>query len=325
MADLKEVVERNDPDELLRLVDGLCSTRSWDDLVSLDLLCMEAVERGRQLWGVSAHIHYRLALEAPGAYAGPVITETASRFLLGPLPEVVASTHEWDDVAPHIPEGPARSIAAHERVVRGEDLTRASDIDPGVLEIPLALEGWEPAYALAAFGSDKAHFPMPDLPPINRTPLPASVNRLESDDAAEGLAALVEPWASSSNGNVEVTTVDGTALEAIATLGLAQAATAELTTEQAMALMAWAGASGGAYAPRQGAAAGRFGAWWAAACITGLVDDWPVAGDELARACDEIKWVAWSDLFPSTGWTFHIAAEDPLDGLAWAISATDAA
>ena len=85
-----------------------------------------------------------------------------------------------------------------------------------------------------------------------------------------------------------------------------------------------AGASGGAYAPRQGAAAGRFGAWWAAACITGLVDDWPVAGDELAEACDEVQWYAWSDLFPTTGWGFHVAAADPLDGLAWAISATDA-
>ena len=324
MLDLAEAVERNDPDELLRIVDGLCSTRSWDDLVLLDALCTEAVGRGRQLWGVSGHIHYRLALEAPGAFVGPVITERASRFLLGPLPEVAASTHEWRDLADHIPEGPARAIAAHERVVRGEDLRHDDDIDAAVLEIPLALETWEPTYALAGYGSDEAHFPMPDLPPINRIDLPRPGNRLEADAAVDGLTQLVEPWATSSNGNVDVAVVDGGALQAIAALGLRNAAAAELSTKQAMALMAWAGASGGAYAPRQGAAAGRFGAWWAAACITGLVDDWPVAGDELAEACDEVQWYAWSDLFPTTGWGFHVAAADPLDGLAWAISATDA-
>ncbi len=325
MSDLREAVERNDPDELLRIVDGRCASRDWDDLLTLDMLCMDAVERGRQLWGVSAHIHYRLALESPGRYAGPVITERASRFLLGPLPEVTASTHTWVDLAPHIPDGPARSIAAHERVIRGEDLTTDQTIDPAVLEIPLTLESWEPDYALAKYGSNEAFFPMPVLPPIERIDLPDQVTRLDPDAAIDGLVALVEPWAESSNGNVDVAAVEGTAFEAISSLGLRQAAAARLTTQQAMALMAWAGASGGAYAPRQGTAAGRFGAWWAAACVTGLVDDWPVPGDELGAACDEIEWYLWSDLFPATGWRFHLAAFDPLDGLAWAIAASDAA
>lgn len=325
MTDLRQAVERNDPDELLRLVDGLCSSRRWDDLVTLDLLCVEALERGKQLWGVSAHIHYRLALEAPGEFAGPVITERASRFLLGPLPEVAASTHAWDDLAGHIPSGPARAITAHERVVRGDDLRAVDDVDPAVLEIPLARQPWEPDYALASYESAKASFPMPDLPPIDRVELPPGVERLPADEAAEGLVALVEPWAESSNGNVEVSHVEGSALQAIASLGVRAVGLAPLSSRQAMALMAWAGASGGAYAPRQGAAAGRFGAWWAAACVTGLVDAWPVEGAELAGACNEVRWWAWSDLFPSTGWSFHLAAEDPLDGLAWAISASDAA
>ena len=325
MTDLSEAVERNDPDELLRIVDGRCSSRDWEDLLTLDMLCMEAVERGRQLWGVSAHIHYRLALESPGSFAGPVITERASRFLLGPLPEVVASGHTWAELTDHIPSGPARAITAHERVVRGEDLRDADDIDSSVLEIPLMLESWEPEYAIASYGSNKASFPMPDLPPIERVDLPAPAKRLASDEAIDGLAALVEPWAESSNGNVDVATVDGTAFEAIASLGLRHAAAARLDAKQAMALMAWAGASGGAYAPRQGTASGRFGAWWAAACVTGLVDDWPVPPEELRAACDEIEWYLWSDLFPATGWRFHLAAHDPLDGLGWAISATDAA
>jgi len=324
VSDLREAVERNDPDELLRIVDGLCSSRSWDDMVVLDRLCEAAGERGKQLWGVSAHIHYRLALEAPGSHAGPVITERASRFLLGPLPEVAASAHEWSDLADHVPDGPARAITAHERVVRGEDL-RHESIDASVLEIPLRLEAWEPDYAVATYGAAEATFPMPRLPAIDRIELPESGEKLAGDAAADGLAALVEPWAESSNGNVEVSAVDGTALEAIAALGVRHVAAAPLDTSQAMALMAWAGASGGAYAPRQGAASGRFGAWWAAACVTGLVDHWPLDGAELAAACDEIRWWAWSDLFPSTGWGFHLAAEDPLDGLSWAISASDAA
>ena len=324
MSRLDEAVERNDPDELLRIVDGLCSSRDWDDLELLDRLCIDAVERGRQLWGVSAHIHYRLALEAPGSHAGPVITEQASRFLLGPLPEVAASTHAWADLADHIPVGPARSIVAHERVMRGEDL-RTEDVDPGVLEIPLLLEPWEPDYALASYKSAEAHFPMPNLPAIERIEVPRAAERLTPDDAGEGLAALVGPWAESSNGNAEVSVVEGTAFEAISSLGLRQAGAAQLTTQQAMALMAWAGASGGAYAPRQGCASGRFGAWWGAACITGLVEDWPVDGAALGEACDEIRWYVWSDLFPATGWAFHLAADDPLDGLAWAISASDAA
>lgn len=324
MSRLSEAVERDDPDELIRIIDGLCSSRDWDDLVHLDELCVRALERGKQLWAISGHIHYRLALEAPGAYAGSVITEQASRFLLGPLPEVAAATHTWADLDAHIAHGPARAVAAHERVIRGDDLVGA-EVDVNVLEIPLSLSPWEPDYALAEFASSEAHFPMPLLPAINRIEVPAPGITLAADDAIEGLTALVEPWAESSNGNIDHAVVEGSAFEAIAALGVRNAGAARLSTQQGMALMAWAGASGGAYAPRQGNAAGRFGAWWAAACITGLVDAWPVDSAELGAACDEIVWYAWSDLFPSTGWGFHLAAEDPLDGLAWAISATDAA
>lgn len=324
MSRLSEAVERDDPDELLHIVDGLCASRDWDDLVHLDELCVAAVERGKQLWAISSHIHYRLALEAPGSYAGGVISDAASRFMLGPLPEVAAATHTWEELADHLAPGPARAIVAHERVIRGEDLT-GEDVDTSVLEIPLVLHEWEPSYALAEYSSDKAQFAMPRLPAIEPVQLPEQIERFDPDDAAEGLAALVEPWAESSNGNIDLAAVAGTAFQAVASLGLRRAGAAELSTSEALALMAWAGASGGAYAPRQGAAAGRFGAWWAAACITGLVDGWPVDPDELGTACDEIGWFMWSDLFPSTGWGFHLAAEDPLDGLAWAIAATDAA
>ncbi|HIE21824.1 MAG TPA: hypothetical protein EYP73_04425 [Acidimicrobiia bacterium] len=70
-----EAIEASDTDELLRVVDGFCATRAWDDLVELRSRCREAVGRGKQLWGVEEHIRYRLALEAPAAWAGPVVSE----------------------------------------------------------------------------------------------------------------------------------------------------------------------------------------------------------------------------------------------------------
>jgi hypothetical protein len=48
-------VERGDVDELVRLVDALCTNREWDRLVELRDRCEQAVERGRQLWPVPAH------------------------------------------------------------------------------------------------------------------------------------------------------------------------------------------------------------------------------------------------------------------------------
>jgi hypothetical protein len=113
MTTIAAAVERGDPDELLRVIDGLCEARDWDGLVDLKDRCLHAVERGKQLWGVAEHVDYRLALEAPGPWAGAVIVEGAGRFTLGPLPEVAASTHTWAELDPHIPEGPLRSVTAH--------------------------------------------------------------------------------------------------------------------------------------------------------------------------------------------------------------------
>ena len=117
---------------------------------------------GKQLWPAASHAEYRLALEAPGQWAASVITEGAGRFALGPLPEVAASTHTWAELSPHLAPGPLAAITAHERVVRGEDLTRRRRRSTrSVLEVPLALCAWEPAYPLAEYHADKAEFPMP--------------------------------------------------------------------------------------------------------------------------------------------------------------------
>ena len=98
---------------------------------------------------------------------------------------------------------------------------------------------------------------------------------------------------------------------------------APLTPAEAMALMAWTAASGGAHGRRRGMAAGRFAAWWAAAAVTGLLDDFPPDPHELGDAVAELRWWVWDEVGPRTGWSCRIAVEDPADGLAWALDATD--
>ena len=85
-------------------------------------------------------------------------------------------------------------------------------------------------------------------------------------------------------------------------------------------------ASGGANGRRRGMAAGRHAAWWALAALAGLADpgDEPATPDELGRALDELRWYLWDDGSPATGWVLRLAVEEPAEGLAWAVVATDA-
>ncbi len=306
-------------------MDGLCGDGDWEGLVDLKGLCRHAVDRGKQLWAIADHIEYRLALEAPGEWAGPMVFEGAGRFTLGPLPEVAASRHTWADLAAHLPEGPARTVTVYERVVRGEDLTTVHGIDPYMIEIPLKLMEWEPAYAVATYHADKAEFPPPGLPRMKEEALPkAPLPSVADAEAHDALLNLARAWTDESNGRAEAVAVHGSAPEAIRSLGPSRVRMEQVRPRLAMALMAWTGASGGAYGRRPGAAAGRYGAWWAAAALTDLLEDWPVAPDLLGEAIGELTWYVWSDLVPPTGWRFHLAVEDPAHGLAWALAAVDA-
>ncbi|MDH3261569.1 MAG: hypothetical protein OEM81_08620 [Acidimicrobiia bacterium] len=294
-------------------------------MVDLKGRCRHAVDRGKQLWAIADHIEYRLALEAPGEWAGPMVFEGAGRFTLGPLPEVTASRHTWAELSPHLPEGPARTVTAYERVVRREDLRQAEGIDPLMVELPLILMEWEPAYAVATYHSDKAEFPAPDLPRMQEVVLPKiSPPPVDEPESSDALLSLTRPWTEESNGRAEAAIVHGDALGSIRSLGPSRARIAPILPELAMALMAWTGASGGAHGRRPGAAAGRYGAWWAAATLSGLIDEWPVPPDHLGEAINELKWYVWSDLISPTGWTLHLAVEDPPHGLAFAVAAVDA-
>ncbi len=319
---LVDLIEGNDLDGLVRFVDGLCAAREWDGVVELRDRCRQAVERGKQLWAAAEFAEYRLALEAPGPLAAAVVVEGAGRFTLGPLWEVAASTHPWAELAPGLGAGPVRAMAAHERVVRGEDLTGEGTIDPHVLELPLEVQPWEPAYPVAVYRADKADFPEPDYPPLGWVDLPEPGEQLDDPEALDALYDLVRPWVDQSNGRAETVAVEGGALAAVAALGPSRARVAEVEPTTALAWLAWTGASGGAYGRRRGTPVGRHDAWWAVAALADL--EWPAAPAAVAEAAVALRWWRWDPGDAVGGWSFYLAVEDPAEGLAWAISAVDA-
>ncbi|HVF76493.1 MAG TPA: DUF6183 family protein [Acidimicrobiales bacterium] len=313
----------DDIDGLTREVDRLCSVREWDGLLSLRDLCRAAMARGKQLWPVAAHAEYRLALEAPAPWAAQMLVPGTGRFALGPLPEVAASTHTWDDLAPHAPAGPVAALAAYERVVRGDDLTGA-DVEP-VFELPLALQDWEPAYPVADYRADKADFPAPPPPSSFWHRDHAAGGVISVPEAARALTELAEAWLTESNGRAEAAAVEGDAAAAVAALGPPTVRLASIEPADALAHMAWTAASGGAHGRRRGMAKGRFAAWWTVAAVGDSLDDWPLAPDELGELVHELRWFLWDAGEPVTGWSLRLAVEDPETGRAFAVSASDAA
>ncbi|HEV7887956.1 MAG TPA: DUF6183 family protein [Acidimicrobiales bacterium] len=310
-------------DGLIREVDQLCERRDWDGLVALRDRCREALKRGKQFWPAASFAEYRLALEAPGPWARLVVADPdAGRFALGPLSEVAASTHAWDDIAG---PGPSLAMAAHERVVRGEDVRGDARVDAAVLDLPLALEGWEPAYPVAEYKPDEAQFPTPPVPVLRGPAVRAAAAPMVDDaDAVRALVEVAGAWTTESNGRAEAVAVLGDASGAVAALGAPRVRLTALSPGEALAWLAWAGASGGAHGRRRGMALGRFNAWWALAAVAGLLDDWPVPGAELGAAAEELRWFWWDAGEPDTGWQLRLAVEDPEHGRAFAVLAIDA-
>jgi hypothetical protein len=243
------------------------------------------------------------------------------------LPEVAASTHTWAELAPHAPPGPVAALAAHERVVRGDDLRHDIDRIEPVLEVPLVLQPWEPRYPMAEYHPDKADFPTPPAPPpISFWAVkPAACGRFYGPEAERALVDLASVWLTESNGRADVAAVEGDAAGAVAALGPPTVRLAEIEPADALAHMAWTAASGGAHGRRRGAAAGRFAAWWTVAAVADLLDDWPLPADEVGEVAHELRWYLWDAGEPVTGWSLRLAVEDPETGRAFALSAVDAA
>jgi hypothetical protein len=318
-----ELVELGDLDELTRHIDRLCAVHEWDALVDLRDRCRRALERGKQLWPAAARVEYRLALEAPAKWAGGVLVPGAGRFALGPLTEVAASTHTWDELAPCIPPGPMAAITAHERVLRGEDLMGDDRVDERVLELPLALQPWEPAYPLATYEAEKASFPDVAAPTPGSADEIVPARRIDEPESCRALVELVTTWTSESEGQAEAVAVTGDARGALGALGRDRARLAPVAADHALAAMAWAAASGGAHGRRRGMAPGRFAAWWTVGALAGLLDAWPLAPAAVGDAASRLRWYRWDAGAPDTGWALRLAVEDPETGRAWALSATD--
>jgi hypothetical protein len=328
VSELAGVVERGDLDELTRLVDLLCDVEDWDGLVDLAARCRAAVARGKQLWPIASYIDYRLALDAPGRWAASRLESGAGRFALGPLPEVAASTHRWADLAPYLPMTPAAAMFAHERVVRGDDLSgdpRAVSLPP-VLDLPLILQPWEPSYAMASYEADGVEAPFPSVV-VGEVVAVVDERGETLDDpmAVTALNDLAGAWTTESNGRSSAIAVAGSASSAVRALGAPAPRLSVVSLADALAMSAWAAASGGAHGRRRGAAAGRFAAWWATAAVTGLLDEWPIDPSELGSVAAGLRWYQWDAGEPESGWVLRLAVEDPEEGLAWAVAAVDSA
>jgi Family of unknown function (DUF6183) len=328
MFDLQRLVEYADPAELLRAVDGLCADRQWDLLSDLARRCRRATEVGKQLWPVAMHIDYRLALEGPPSHAAAVLEPGAARFALGPLSEVAAVHHDWTGIAPYIRDPASAAAVAQERVIREEDLR--GFVDGFVSELPLLLSDWEPNYALPHYQAHEAEFPQPEMTTDSlgtaACHLLEPASPLGEEPGVQGLRDLVETWVAQSAGQVHAVAVEGDAQGALGRLLTdtgrePRAVIVTLEPVDALAILQWAGASGGAYGRRRGGARGRFATWWAAAALVGL--DWPVEPDVLGEAIDELEWYRWALPEPETGWVLRLAVADPVDGMSWAIEAID--
>ena len=325
MKSLDEAAAQGDLDELIRWVDRLTEQADWDELVRLRDKARAAIERGFQLWPAASYAEYRLALEAPGQWAAALLLEGTGWMALGPLHEVAASTHPWADLAPHHPGGPHAFLAAHERVLRAEDLTGQLDDLPQVFDVPAFLQPWEPDYALAVYEPDKAEFPAPPADDLLPTRFGDPGKVVEDRTVDVALVELAKTWADESNGRLETVAVEGDAHAAVAALGVRSGNAVEVDPQEALAHMAWAAASGGAHGRRRGSATGRARAWWALTTLTGLEDADRLAPEDLGEAAYELTWLRWDAGEPETGWSLRLAIADPQDGLAWAINAQDAA
>jgi hypothetical protein len=321
---IAQAIERNDLDELLRLIDACCDARDWDALFFLRDRARQALETGRQLWPAASHAEYRVALEAPAAEAARVLVEDTGHFAIGPLAEVAASTHTWAELAPHVRAGPVSALAAHERVVRGEHIDAETVTNAEVLNVPLALARWEPEYVLPIYRADRVEQPGPE--PIRGRPLtlPAThAERVDDQPVVDAFRDVVHAWTARSEGTARVVCIEGDVAAAIGALGAIDVRSAWVDAGAALSRIAWAGAGGGRHGRRRGAATGRDLTWAAAGALAGFEPGERVGPDELGDAITSLRWYVWNAPDVSTGWVLRFAVEDPVDGIAWACDAVD--
>ncbi len=325
-VDLPRLLASGDLDELVRAVDRLAARGAWDDLVWLRDRCRTAAEdMGRQLWGVAHFADYRIALDAPGELAATVVAPGSGRFTLGPLTEVVAQAHTFDELDVHL-DASVRPIVAQERVLRGEDLAPVFG-DVGTPDLPAwVAQPWEPTYRLPRYRADERLEGDPDAvvgrgAVVDADPDPRPMADVGHAGAIErDLARLVSAWVVESRGTVTTATASGGLAEVLGAVGLDRSEAWPLTVPAALLRLADAAASGGHRGRRRGGAAGRAAAWWVAATLAGLDD--LSDPDELEFRLEELRWWALAVDEPSSV-RLALAVEDPVGGWAAAIDAID--
>jgi hypothetical protein len=303
----------------VRLIDNYCESRDWETLFRLREACRAATRSGKQVWPASTLAEYRLALRAPAEWAARVLSEDVGRFTIGPLSEVIAQHHTWDELAPLVPASPLTSFVAHECAIRGNHID-GELID--VLEMPFDIQDWEPQYALALYRDNDAVFDSPEVPATTAIN-PAHSEPLDEPHTLRDAAhQLVSAWKESSNGTLRTAFVDGSIPEALGALAIEHPRIGTLSPGHALAWLTWAGASGGAHSRRRGNAIGRFNAWSLAAALAGI-DGWPPDSSRVRDALHSMQWCWWEGDVPATGWRLQLAAYDTVNERAWAICATD--
>jgi hypothetical protein len=325
---LDGLIHSVDLDGLVRLVDERCSDRDWEGLLRLRDRCAAATrETGRQLWPAATLAEYRLALLAPPEWAATVLDGEAGRFTIGPLSEVAAQHHTWAELASHLPPVPVALYVAHERALRGESIDPASLSGlPPVLDIPANPRPWEPAYSVPTYSDAGVEHDEPaSTGTVQSVDVAGDAERIDDDATELAVRQLVEAWTSASTGRAEVSCVEGTVTDALGGLGLRSARLAAIPAGEALARLAWAGASGGAHGRRRGMAIGRFSAWWLLGALGDLHDDWPPTDGDVDELLAELTWYRWDAHEPAGGWRLQIAVENSTEGVAWAINASDQA
>lgn len=324
--ELDDLIQVVDLDGLVRMVDDRCSSADWAGLLRVRDRCAAAtVQTGRQLWPAATLAEYRLALLAPDEWAATVLDGESGRFTIGPLSEVAAVHHSWAGLGPHLDAAPIATFIAHERAIRGESIPpdRLAALPP-VLDIPGSLQPWEPSYPTSTYSDGGAEHPEPDVSGDLVEVTPRAGATIVDDVTTElAVRQLLDAWTSASTGRAETVCVEGDRLDALGALGVRAARIAEIPVGEALARVAWAGASGGAHGRRRGIAIGRFSTWWLLGAIGDLHDSWPPSNDDVDELLADLRWFRWDAHEPAGGWRLQLIIEDEHEGLAWAINAAD--
>ena len=319
-----DLINSADLDGLVRLIDDYCETRSWHDLLGLRDACKAAVANGRQVWPASTLAEYRLALLAPAEIAVQVVDEEAGRFTMGPLTEVIAQNHQWSELSEFLEPSPTSTYIAYECGIRGQRVD--GELFPA-LESPCTLLSIETNYVLAEYHDNEAKFPTPAIPEMgNVIAVPtSSANVVLDSDVSTAFHQLVDAWTTQSNGELRISCVEGSVLDALAALDVHEARLSLLTSSDALAWLTWAGASGGAHGRRRGNALGRDAAWWTIAALTEQISRWPLNNEELETAVNSLQWFWWDANEPTTGWNVRLCVHYADQNRSWAISLNDVA